>query len=228
MKKSRRRDREGEDGRLAPRKQAALDAIKAYWGKHGIPPSRLDVARALGLETSSATDGHIHGLVRAGKIELVPGAGARAIRLVHDGEVPLITGLGEIPETERLWMDARRVDRIAAVLANRFTPRPHFFVLLASKELSALGLDRDDLVAVREMRHTPDEAVVVGRLDGQITVGSFRRIERKYIELTRFDRSGTARTRLVNLTLHDFTVEGVVVGAIRGAEVPLEKAKGEG
>lgn len=224
---SKQRTRDGEEARLSPKQQETLEAITEYWNRHGIPPARMDLARALGLRTSSAMDAHIHGLVQKGKIELVPGAGARAIRLVRNGEVPLITGLDEIPSDEPLRADARRVDRIAAALADRFAPRPDMFLLLASKELTALGLGPEDLLAVRETARAPDpdDAVLVGRLDGRITVGKFRRIGRKYVELTQLTRDGTPRTRRINLTRHDFAVEGVAVGAIGATAIPLANGK---
>ena len=229
MKRSSTRSDRGRDGApLAPKTQAALDAIKVYWCRHGIPPARMDLARALGLQTSSAVDGYIHRLIQAGRIEIVPGAGSRAIRLVHDGEVPLITGLGKIPSNEPLRTDARRVDRIAAVLADRFTPRPDMFVLLARKELAAIGLKQGDLIAVRETSSAPDGAVAVGKLEAEVMVGKYRQVSRKYVELTRLARDGTNRTRRINLTLHDFTVEGVVVGAIRSEEIPLASLEARG
>ena len=222
MKRNTERTRKGKETELAPKTQAALEAIKSYWRRHGISPARMDLARALGLPTSSAVDGFIHRLVQADKIEIVPGAGSRAIRLVHDGEVPLIAAIGEIQHDEPLRADDRIMDRIAGALVDRFAPRPDYVLLLATKELTALGLERDDLVAVRETSDAPDGAVAVGRLDTEITVGKYRRESRKYIELTRLARDGTPRARRINLNLHDFTVEGMAVGAIRGVEIPLK------
>ena len=219
--KTTQRSRTGEERRLAPKTQAALDAIKTYWGRHGIPPARMDLARALGLQTSSAVDGFIHRLVQAGRIEIVQGAGSRAIRLVRDGEVPLITGCGELKHGEALRADERIVDRIAAVLVDRFTPRPDYVLLLARKERAALGLKGDGLVAVCETLEPPYGAIAVGRLDTEIVVGKYRRVSRKYIELTRLASDRSPRTQRIDLDLHDFTVEGVVVGAIRSDEVPL-------
>ena len=219
---STRGNRRRHEAPLAPKTQAALEAIKVYWGRHGISPARLDVARALNLQTSSAVDGYIYRLVQAGKIEIVPGAGSRAIRLVHEGEVPLITGCGELERAEPLRADDRIVDRIAAVLVDRFKPRPDYVLVLARKELTALGLGRDDLVAVHETSDPPDGAVAVGCHDTRIVVGAYRRVSRKYIELTRLARDGTPRTRRINLNLREFTVEGIVVGAIRSEEIPLK------
>ena len=51
---------------LTTRQREVLDAIKAYLRRHGVPPSRTELAHGLGLAEASSVTGHLARLADAG------------------------------------------------------------------------------------------------------------------------------------------------------------------
>ena len=68
--------------KLSPACQCALDAIRAYWEEHGIPPTIRDVMLQAGLASTSSAHYHVARLEAAGWITRKPRA-ARSIRIVE-------------------------------------------------------------------------------------------------------------------------------------------------
>ena len=73
---------------LTERQQQVLDWIKGYIRRHGVPPSRLELARGLGLSEASSVTDHLKRLERAGWIQVERNK-SRSIRLL-DTDLPLI------------------------------------------------------------------------------------------------------------------------------------------
>ena len=148
-KNRRGRTREGGDFEISPRQQATLDALRDYWARHKIGPSRADLANALGLQSQSGTDRHIQALLRRGLVELVPGA-SRSLRVVESGEVPLIEAKGRVSHRNALTDDVHRSGWIPDCLAAKFSPRPDFFLVITDEKLCRVGVATGDLVACRK------------------------------------------------------------------------------
>ena len=68
---------------LSPRQQQILAQIAQFIAQHGRPPTRADLARAMGLRNRQGIDQHLRALERKGYLELEPGI-ARGLRLVGD------------------------------------------------------------------------------------------------------------------------------------------------
>ena len=68
---------------LTTRQHAVLDAIKAHLRRHGVPPSRTELAHSLGLSEASSVTGHLARLADAGWIQLLPNTN-RGIRVLHE------------------------------------------------------------------------------------------------------------------------------------------------
>jgi repressor LexA len=63
---------------LSARQRATLAALRAFQVRHGVPPTRAELGRALGVSPQTA-DFHLRALARKGVLELKPLA-ARAVR----------------------------------------------------------------------------------------------------------------------------------------------------
>lgn len=63
---------------LSERQRAALTALRAFQRRHGVPPTRAELGRLLGVSAQTA-DFHLRALERKGVLELRPLA-ARALR----------------------------------------------------------------------------------------------------------------------------------------------------
>lgn len=67
--------------RLTDRQQQILDLIRDVIQHTGYPPTRAEIAQALGFKSANAAEDHLKALARKGVIELTAGA-SRGIRLV--------------------------------------------------------------------------------------------------------------------------------------------------
>ena len=68
---------------LTKRQAEILDLIRSYVAEEGCPPTRAEIAQALGFRSPNAAEDHLRALERKGVIELVPGS-SRGIRLLEE------------------------------------------------------------------------------------------------------------------------------------------------
>src|ERR1700722_15510223 len=66
---------------LSPRQQQILRLIGQFMSRHGLPPTRADLAQALQLRNRQGIDQHLRALEHKGYLRLEPGI-ARGIRLL--------------------------------------------------------------------------------------------------------------------------------------------------
>lgn len=66
--------------KLTDRQQEILDLIRQTVARTGFPPTRAEIAQALGFRSPNAAEDHLKALARKGAIELTAGA-SRGIRL---------------------------------------------------------------------------------------------------------------------------------------------------
>ena len=66
---------------LTPRQTQILNFIQEFIEENEIPPTRAEIARALGYKSANSAEEHLRALQRKEAIELIPGA-SRGIRLV--------------------------------------------------------------------------------------------------------------------------------------------------
>jgi repressor LexA len=74
--------------RLTDRQQQILDLIRDVIRHTGYPPTRAEIAQALGFKSANAAEDHLKALARKGMIELTAGA-SRGIRLVSPNQDPV-------------------------------------------------------------------------------------------------------------------------------------------
>jgi len=67
-------------GRPYPRQRQVLRFIQEALAEHGMPPTRAEIAEALGFKSANAAEEHLRALQRKGVIDLRPGA-SRGIQL---------------------------------------------------------------------------------------------------------------------------------------------------
>lgn len=86
------------------RTAATLDAIRAFWCKHGYGPEARDIQAAIGVSSTSVARYHIKLLETAGLVVSTPGA-ARSIRLPGGEAATLRRRIAEL-ETENALLRA--------------------------------------------------------------------------------------------------------------------------
>lgn len=200
---------------LTPRQQEILELIREHVDATGYPPTRADIAAALGFRSANAAEEHLRALARKGAIELTPGA-SRGVRLLGEGEnqgegLPVI---GRVAAGAPTLAEAH-IERRCAVDPGLFEPAADYLLRVRGMSMRDAGILEDDLVAVHRTSEVRDGQIVVARLEDEVTV-------------KRFERSGD-RVRLLpdnpdyapiepDPERDELTLEGRVVGLIRRGE----------
>ena len=151
---------------LSPRQQDVIDCIAESIRTRGYPPARGEIASAIGTRTEQGIQVHLRALVRK-KYLVIDENKIRGFRLTRTGSVPIIDASRRARASEPLGHEKRIVDRAPATLADRFTPRPDYFVRVKDPH-SAIEIATHDLVAVQAASSAEPETVVIGRIKDRV------------------------------------------------------------
>ena len=213
---------------LTNRQQEVLDGIKGHIRRHGVPPSRTELAHSLGLAEASSVTGHLARLADAGWIELLPNTN-RGIRVL-DEDVPLIGALAEVAAGKPIVCEAHILERVPAAIADRFHPRPDYLLTVRGDSIELTGITDGSILAVRKTQEAKTGQVVVARFGDEVTVKRFIRIDERRVELRPESRNPAHKVMELDLAKHILDIDGVVVGALitrlDGTE-STTKSKGE-
>ena len=202
---------------LTRRQRETLDAIRAAIRRHGYPPSRRELAQALGIGHAQSVSEHLSALQKKGYIDLVADVN-RGIRLLEGAEVPLVdltSPIGEVAAGQPIPADDRIVSRIPSVVAEQFSPRPDYFLTVRGDSMDRVGLHDGDIVAVRATPDARNGEVIVARFGDEVTLKRFQRVDARHVELHPESHNPQHQVMHIDLAKHIIHVDGVVVGHIR-------------
>lgn len=219
--------------KLTARQQEILNLIKAAVDRTGFPPTRAEIAAALGFKSPNAAEDHLRALARKGAITLTAGA-SRGIRLVEDaesaaagspsGSVPASAGVSLADSLRQLILPV--VGKVAAgspILATEhihrelsidpslFEQQPDYLLTVKGQSMQNIGIMDGDLLAVKRSPDARNGQIVVARIDDEVTVKRFNRRGR-IIELL---PENDDFSPIVVSDENDFAIEGIAVGLIR-------------
>lgn len=198
---------------LTPRQRQILELIRRHIRDTGFPPTRAEIAQALGFRSANAAEEHLRALARRGAIELQRGA-SRGIRLLfaEEDEVALPV-VGRVAAGSPILADQHIEDHYR-LDPRLFRPSADYLLRVHGSSMRDAGILDGDLVAVARTTEARNGMLVVARLGDEATV-------------KHFERHG-ARVRLlaanpdfapieVDLAREPLAIEGRVVGVIRTA-----------
>ncbi|AGX88270.1 transcriptional repressor LexA [Candidatus Symbiobacter mobilis] len=207
---------------LTPCQRRVLDFLQDTIVRTGVPPTRAEVATALGFRSANAAQEHLQALARKGVIELGQGS-ARGIRI--PGHCP-----GHFPADEPMgavWT-LPLVGRVAAglpilaqehlegsypVAAGLFAQRPDYLLRVQGTSMLGAGILDGDLLAIHACPEAQTGQIVVARIGEEVTVKRLVRTDRM-IEL----HPENPQYPVLTVTAEQpFAIEGIVVGLIRPA-----------
>jgi repressor LexA len=196
---------------LTPRQREILRLIQQSIAEHGMPPTRAEIAHALGFRSANAAEEHLRAMQRKGVIELLPGA-SRGIQLrdsLRDQySLPLIgrVAAGKPILAEENIEDHYRVD------PQLFQPRAHYLLKVRGMSMKNAGILDGDLVAVHRTPEVRNRQIVVARLENEVTVKRYRQ-EGSVVWL--LPENADFEPLRVDLKQEPLIIEGVVVGVLR-------------
>ena len=197
---------------LTTRQKDVLEAIKAHIRRHGVPPSRTELAHSLDLAEASSVTGHLARLADAGRIEILPNTN-RGLRVLDDN-VPLLGALAEVAAGTPIVCEAHILERVPAAIADRFHPRPDYLLTVRGDSIDLTGISDGSILAVRSTRKAKSGQLIVARFGDEVTVKRYVRIDERHIELRPESRNRSHKTLELDLAKHVLQIDGVVVGAL--------------
>ncbi|RTZ47769.1 transcriptional repressor LexA [Candidimonas sp. SYP-B2681] len=211
--------------KLTERQQQILDLIRSEISRTGFPPTRAEIARALGFKSANAAEDHLKALAKKGAIELTAGA-SRGIRLVESqGSNGIATRLEQaanaltqllIPLVGRVAagspiLAAEHVEREIGIEPALFGQTPDYLLRVRGLSMRDAGILDGDLLAVKKTPDARNGQIVVARIGDEVTVKRLSRIGNR-IEL--LPENPDFQTIIVSPD-DEFSLEGIAVGLIR-------------
>lgn len=214
--------------RLTPRQQQILDLIQTAIAHSGAPPTRAEIATALGFKSANAAEEHLQALARKGVIDLVSGT-SRGIRLRSDAVRSINAARGNqfnLPIRGLTQLVLPLVGRVAAgspilaqehveqtwcVESSLFDRKPDYLLKVRGMSMRDVGIMDGDLLAVQQTREARNGQIIVARIGDDVTVKRLRRTAHA-IELLPENPDFPV---IVVQPGEPFEIEGLAVGLIR-------------
>jgi repressor LexA len=201
---------------LTARQQEILDLIRSVVVRTGFPPTRAEIARALGFRSPNAAEDHLKALARKGAIELTAGA-SRGIRLVDPIDTAstgiralLLPLVGRVAAGSPI-LAAEHVEREVGVDPGLFAQTPDFLLKVRGMSMRDAGILDGDLLAVKKAVDARNGQIVVARIGEEVTV---KRLNRQGNVIELLPENPDFDTIVVPSD-QDFALEGIAVGLIR-------------
>jgi repressor LexA len=195
---------------LTPRQRQVLDMIREFIETQNMPPTRAEIARALGFRSANAAEDHLKALARKGAITLIPGA-SRGIQVTRQDGAEGLPVVGRVAAGAPVLAE-QHIEEHYRVDPGIFRPRAHFFLRVQGMSMRDAGILDGDLLAVHSTKDVHNGQVVVARLDDEVTVKRFRR-QRNRIWL--LPENSEFEPIVVNLSRQSLAIEGLGVGVLR-------------
>lgn len=208
--------------KLTDRQQQILDLIRQTVARTGFPPTRAEIAQALGFRSPNAAEDHLKALARKGAIELTAGA-SRGIRLKDSSPAPTqaplpLPGLAQLllPLVGRVAagspiLAAEHVEREIGVDPGLFAQAPDYLLKVRGMSMRDAGILEGDLLAVKKASEARNGQIVVARLGDDVTV---KRLQRQNGRVELLPENPDFNVIVVEAD-QEFALEGIAVGLIR-------------
>lgn len=196
---------------LTPRQRQVLRFIQDAMSDHGIPPTRAEIAEALGFKSANAAEEHLRAMQRKGVLELRPGASRGIVlkdSLREQIGLPLI---GRVAAGRPILAE-ENIEGHYQIDPQLFQPRPHYLLKVSGMSMKNAGILDGDLVAVHRTPEVRNRQIVVARLENDVTVKRYRQ-EGTVVWL--LPENKDFEPLRVDLKQESLIIEGVVVGVVR-------------
>ncbi|GAB2457409.1 MAG: transcriptional repressor LexA [Comamonas sp.] len=224
--------------KLTARQQQILELVQDAIARTGAPPTRAEIATALGYKSANAAEEHLKALARKGAIELVSGTSrgirlkAEALRSIQDAQQArgsvsasladlgneVVQRLGGLllPLVGRVSAGSpilaqEHVDRTYSIEGGLFAQQPDYLLKVRGMSMRDAGIMDGDLLAVKATHEARNGQIIVARLGDDVTVKRLHRT-REGIELL------AENPDYLPIVVHPgepFEIEGIAVGLIR-------------
>ena len=130
--------------------------------------------------------------------------------------MPLVRPLGEVAAGTPIVCEDHIVERVPAVIANRFRPRPDYLLTVRGDSMDRTGLQDGDIVAIRKTSEPRNGQVVVARFGDEVTLKRYWKIDERHVELRPESHNPDHQVMKLDPAMHILEIDGVAVGALIG------------
>ena len=195
--------------KLTQRQQQVLDIVREHIDRTGYPPTRADIAQALGFKSANAAEEHLKALARKGAIEIIAGA-SRGIRLPESAGIPIV---GRVAAGNPILAEAN-IEDYCVLPPNFFKPGADYFLVVHGDSMVAAGILDGDLLAVHSTPVANNGDIVVARIEDEVTVKRLHRTRDRHL-LELLPENPAYEPIRVDLREQEVVIEGVSVGILR-------------
>jgi repressor LexA len=195
--------------KLTQRQQQVLDIIRQHIQDTGYPPTRADIARAMGFKSANAAEEHLKALARKGAIEIIAGA-SRGIRLPDTQGIPIV---GRVAAGNPVLAE-ENIEDYCDLPPSFFKPQADYFLRVQGDSMIDIGILDGDLLAVHSTPVANSGDIVVARIEDEVTVKRLHKTGQKHL-LELLPENADYQPIKVDLREQAFAIEGLSVGVLR-------------
>jgi len=196
--------------KLTKRQSEVLDVIKQNIDETGYPPTRAEIALALGFRSANAAEDHIKALAKKGAIEIVPGA-SRGIKLPQDDTPEGLPIIGQVAAGNPI-LGEENIEDYCTLAPEFFSPSADYLLRVKGESMKDIGILDGDLLAVHRTETARNGQIVVARIGDEVTVKRLNK-QKHIVELQAENEEFDSI--IVDLREQDLFIEGLGVGVIR-------------
>jgi repressor LexA len=197
---------------LTANQRRVLDCIQRHLEHHGVAPSLREISEYLGLSSHSSAQDYVEALIRKGALERSPHH--RGLRLAQRSRAPAATLplVGRVAAGSPI-MSEGNIEATYTVDPALFRPRADFLLRVVGMSMRDAGIVDGDLLVVHRAQTAENGAIVVARLDDEITVKRLRHRQGRLLLLP--ENPDFEPIEVDPRRTDSFAIEGLYVGIIR-------------
>ena len=194
---------------LTSRQEEILNLIKDHLKEKGFPPTRADISKTFGFKSPNAAEQHLRAIEKKGFISIRSGASRGLVLNQEEVGIPVI---GLVAAGQPILAE-ENVENKLEVPPSMFKQKADFFLRVKGESMKDVGINEEDLIAVKKSKECKNGDIVVARINDEVTVKTFKSNGEGEVILQAENKNFNSIK--VNVTEEDFFIEGICVGVIK-------------
>ena len=194
---------------LTSRQKEIFNFIKSKISKEGYPPTRMEISNFFGFKSPNAAEDHLKALKKKGFIEILSGT-SRGISLCANtiDEIPVI---GLVSAGSPILAEENVEKKIPALPIS--SHGVDYYLKVKGDSMIDIGIFENDLIAVNKDLKIKKNAIVIARLDDDVTVKTLKELSDNKIVLKAENKN--YKDIVIDPNKVSLNFEGTCIGLIR-------------
>ena len=193
---------------LTNRQKEIFDFIKSKISDEGYPPTRMEISKFFGFKSPNAAEDHLKALKKIGFINILSGT-SRGISLSDDDmNIPVI---GLVSAGSPMLAEENVEKKIPALPIS--SHGVDYYLRVKGDSMINVGIFDNDLIAVNKDLKVKKNAIVIARIDDEVTVKTLIEISNNKVVLKAENENYD--DIVINPNKVNLNFEGTCVGLIR-------------